>query len=48
MIAKQTPAQALAWLKTMVPRYYLPALDQAIRALKEEEARGVIHPPLES
>lgn len=45
---EQTPAEALAWLVRMVPAYYVPALNEAIRALKAEEAKGVVHPVLRS
>lgn len=48
MIASQTPAQALEFLRRLVPVYYVPALNEAIRALKAEEAKGVVHPVLRS
>lgn len=48
MIAKQSPIEALEFLKRLVPGYYVPALNEAIRALKAEEVKGVIHKKLES
>lgn len=48
MIASQTPVQALKELRGLVPPYFVPALNEAIRALMAEEAKGVVHPRLES